>query len=404
MKKIVFYLSLVLINLTGLFIVLLIYFILINLNIIYTPKIISNNKLYRKIHSALIFSKKEQILMKIMDESYIDFYPALELGGDYEHLSRKLFDFPTISGEKTFIHKPNIKKLMTIIPIEEGRNIRCINFSLPYDQKLKNLIYDMVVNSTTEENLKYFQFAAAEFDDNGFRRNSLPSNKNFPNILFAGDSYTEGLYVNDNETFVDRMREIMDNEKYAYPVNAGSNGYGTINEFLIIKEYAAKLNIKAVILIHCFNDIINSQEVVFKGNHPDLNKAWDKNLSILISIDEFCKSSKMKFIVAPYPNLFQYINPDIESKKNYQSRLGDFCEKKSIVFIDIYDDIKERLKINGEKLNKKNKETILYENDFYEEKLGENIYIPFDDHLSAYGHKVFADILWEKIKELNFKL
>ncbi len=391
-------------NLIGLFIILLIYFTLINFNLIYTPKFISNNKFYRAVHSALFFSKKEQKLMKIMDESYIDFYPALELGGDYEHLSRKLFDFPTISGEKTFIHKPNLKKLMTIIPIEEGMNVKCINFSLPYDQKLKNLIYDMVINSTGEENLKYFQFAAAEFDNNGFRKNSQPDSKNLPHILFVGDSYTEGLYVNDNETFVDRMRVIMDHEKFAYPVNGGSNGYGTINEFLIIKEYAARLNIKSVILIHSFNDIINSQEIVFKGSHPDLNKAWDKNLSIISSINEFCKSSNMKFVIASFPNLFQYINPDIESKKNYQDRLKDFCKSKNIFFIDIYDEINDRLKLNEEKLKKKNRSEILFENGFYEQNLGENIYLPFDDHLSAYGHKVFAEILWNRIKELNLKL
>lgn len=402
-RKIIFYFSIVFINLFGFALIFFIYLMLINFNIISTPKFISKNKTYRKFHSTFFFSKKEKELIKIMDDNYYDFYPAVELGGDYEHLSKKLFDFPILSGQKTFVHKPNIEKLMTIFPIEENRKIKTINFSLPYDVKLKNLLNDLVINSTSYDNLKYFRLEVAHFDNNGFRKNNLVNTKNLPNILFLGDSYSEGLYVKDNETFVYNLGHLMDIANYGYPINAGCNGYGTVNEFLILKEYYARLKIKMVFLLHCFNDVINSQDIVFSGKSPDLKKAWDENFKLLNSINEFCRQNNIVFVIYAYCNLFQFINPEIESRKNYQEKLKVFCSQNNIAFIDLFDDIKKELKLDPVKCKKVKKDTILNDNDFYEQKFGENIFIPYDDHLSPYGHKIFAQALWQKIKELNLK-
>jgi lysophospholipase L1-like esterase len=403
-KKILFYITLVAINLTGIALLLLLYFSLIFFNIITTPKFISKNKVYRKIYSSFFFSKKEQKLLKIMDDNYYDFYPAMELGGDYEHLSKKLFDFPEIDGVKTFMHKPNIKKLMTILPLEEVRSLRSINFSLPYDVKLKNMIDDLVVNNTRNENLKFYSSTAGEFNNMGFRKNVFSNTKNLPDILFAGDSYTEGLYVNNNETFVHDLGILMNNENFAYPVNTGCNGYGTINEYLIIKEYALKFNAHAVFLLHCFNDIFNNQDAVFKGNAPELKKAWEDNFKLLDKINMFCKENNIPLIISAFPNLYQNINTDVDSRKNYQEKLADYCKNNKIIFIDVFNEIKSKIKINPRMLKKDSNEAEFNDNNFYEEKFGENIYMPFDDHLSAYGNRLFADAIWQKIKELDIKL
>lgn len=400
-KRYLGYFAILVINIFIIFLFITSYALLLKFNIIHTPKIISQNKFYRQLYSKIFFTKKENQLIKILNENYYDFYPAIELGGDHEHLSKKLFDFPIIDGEKTFIHKPNIKKLMIIIPNENNKS-KTINFSLPYDKKLENLIKDIVVTETDKNQLSFFRITTSTFDKNGLRKNSVENKKSLANIIFIGDSYTEGLYVNDSDTFVNKLAEIMLESNYVYPINAGCNGYGTKNELLLLKKLTSLFKFNTVVLIHAFNDVINNQELLFTGKSKELSSAWDKNFKLLEQVKSICNENKIKLIIIPFPNLFQFINNELDTKKYYQDKLAKFCNEKDITFIDIFDDLKERISLNPEKIKKNNSNQLFFEyQSFYEKNIETAIYIPFDDHLSEYGHKIFAELLWKKLKELK---
>ena len=51
-------------------------------------------------------------------------------------------------------------------------------------------------------------------------------------VLFLGDSFTDGVGVNDNETFVNRYGHLVRERLRlsACPINAGVEGYGSLEE------------------------------------------------------------------------------------------------------------------------------------------------------------------------------
>ena len=81
-----------------------------------------------------------------------------------------------------------------------------------------------------------------------------------PAAFFIGDSYTESLHASDNETFYSIVGDSLPLRVFAY----GSEGYGTTQELLILKQYIDSINPKYVILEMCAND--------FPDNYWELEK------------------------------------------------------------------------------------------------------------------------------------
>ena len=85
-----------------------------------------------------------------------------------------------------------------------------------------------------------------------------------PTILFLGDSFVWGLDAEANERFTDLLRMRISGHKI---VAAGVSGYGTDQEYLLLKRLWANLQPAVVVLIFCTqNDRLdNSTNIRYEG-------------------------------------------------------------------------------------------------------------------------------------------
>jgi lysophospholipase L1-like esterase len=85
-----------------------------------------------------------------------------------------------------------------------------------------------------------------------------------PTIMFLGDSFVWGLDAEANERFTDLLRPRISGQKI---VAAGVSGYGTDQEYLLLKRLWAKIQPAVVVLIFCTqNDRLdNSTNIRYEG-------------------------------------------------------------------------------------------------------------------------------------------
>jgi len=97
----------------------------------------------------------------------------------------------------------------------------------------------------------------------GFR-GRLPATDGKPGILFIGDSFTWGFDSEDSERFTDKL-QAEHPEWNIY--NCGVAGYGTDQEYLLLKRCFADYQPKLVVLVFCSDndDMDNSSNVASGG-------------------------------------------------------------------------------------------------------------------------------------------
>ena len=119
------------------------------------------------------------------------------------------------------------------------------------------------------------------YDQWGYR-NSM--NLNHADVALIGDSYVEGWYVSDTETTAQRLQTHLGRPV----INLGVAGYGTQQEFLVLKKDAIQFNPKVVIFFFFEgNDLYDDnrfEKSVLSGTTPVLSKhpnplglAWTKD-------------------------------------------------------------------------------------------------------------------------------
>ena len=97
-------------------------------------------------------------------------------------------------------------------------------------------------------------------DSEGFRIYGDAKTDERKKVLFLGDSFTQAMQVSDDKTYYALLGEAMDIEIFAY----GVDGYGSLQEYMVLDKYVDEIKPDAVIIQFCPNDIIN--------NHPDLER------------------------------------------------------------------------------------------------------------------------------------
>lgn len=112
------------------------------------------------------------------------------------------------------------------------------------------------------------QDAASEYyllritsDENGFRMFGNPEVTDRRKIMVIGDSFTQAMEVSDDKTYFSLLRESLDAEIFAM----GTGGYGTLQSYLMLRNWIDIVQPDAVILQFCTNDFVN--------NHYGLEKA-----------------------------------------------------------------------------------------------------------------------------------
>lgn len=89
--------------------------------------------------------------------------------------------------------------------------------------------------------------------------------KRKPRILFIGDSFVWGYDVEQEERFTEKLRELMPHWDI---LNCGVSGYGTDQEYLLLRKYFDEFMPDIVFLIFCQkNDIADNSSNVINGGY-----------------------------------------------------------------------------------------------------------------------------------------
>ena len=106
-------------------------------------------------------------------------------------------------------------------------------------------------------------------DEHGFNNPSGLYNENAVDIVLTGDSFTEGLSVNWDESISAVLREA------GYrALSIGKRGNGPLLEFAALKEYAEPLKPKIVLWVYSSNDMFN---LIEEMESPVLKKYLNKD-------------------------------------------------------------------------------------------------------------------------------
>ena len=97
--------------------------------------------------------------------------------------------------------------------------------------------------------------------EDGFRAyGSLDSAK--PRIFVLGDSYTHAEAVSDDETYYAVAGRLLGAEIFAY----GVDGYGTLQEYMVLDRYIDRLRPSLIIWQFCTNDFLNNSRALESGS------------------------------------------------------------------------------------------------------------------------------------------
>jgi hypothetical protein len=93
------------------------------------------------------------------------------------------------------------------------------------------------------------------FDQHGFRRDNesdtlIVDGSKEKNIVFIGDSFTEGQFIQNNETFVYKFKQLVKDDYNVY--NLGFRGFDSDDEIVLLKKYYDIYKPKIVFLAMVF--------------------------------------------------------------------------------------------------------------------------------------------------------
>jgi lysophospholipase L1-like esterase len=173
-------------------------------------------------------------------------------------------------------------------------------------------------------------------NSNGFRGEEIKSN--LKNILIIGDSYTFGVYVNDNETYPFVLGKMMENKNYQV-INAGfTAGLETDQQYVWLRSNIDKIKPDIVILgVFLGNDINGIKTKAWRDIDVNgLPTKWineDFKVSesgVIKNITNFNSKSALEYI---YSN--KYLN-----ESHLIVALGRVCDKifnkNKIDYVDAY--------------------------------------------------------------------
>jgi lysophospholipase L1-like esterase len=211
-----------------------------------------------------------------------------------------------------------------------------------------------------------------ETDSLGFRRTGFPVDLREPSVLFLGDSFTEGMHVRSEDTFVNLYGLAMLRAGIrSYPINAGVDGYGTLEEAWTAERFVGPMKARLVIVNLFLNDVeLNYHKVIKGGGFPESN--YGEMFRYLRRLTDHCRARGADVVIAVIPAKEQIrLFPRGTS---FQDRVRSWCGRQGVLFLDPL----PHLRRVG----------------------GEGNYIPWDPHLDVEGHRNYADFLFRTTRPL----
>jgi len=229
-------------------------------------------------------------------------------------LSRHMFRSVTMDGASKYMYKPYLKKL-------------------GFRMRASGLRWNMETEDTPGiraalDDLETPFMVAASYDRLGFRRGDPDlADGCAARALFLGDSFTDGLWVNDPDTFVNVYgRLVRERAGVALcPVNTGVNGYGPSEEAYILEHYFDEAGRPSVVFVMFFpNDVDTDYDAVMKGTLADRDRRWRASLDQIARIRRFVSAHGARLVLAAIPPAEQVF--DKGSQEHYQNVLRAFSE------------------------------------------------------------------------------
>jgi lysophospholipase L1-like esterase len=240
-------------------------------------------------------------------------------------LSRRMFREVTMDGERRYAYRPNLKKL--------GFRTGASGFH-----------WNMETEDTPEiraalAGLETPLMVTASYDARGFRHvdPDLESSCTV-RAMFLGDSFTDGLWVGDADTFVNVFGRLVRERDGVHlcPINAGVNGYGSPEEAYVLQHgYESAGRPRLVFVMFFANDVDADYAAVIDGTLAGLEPRWRDSLAQIARMRQFAADRGATLVLVAIPPAEQVFTRGPQT--HYQQRLRVFAERQGIRFVSLID-------------------------------------------------------------------
>ncbi len=277
-------------------------------------------------------------------------------------LSRRMFREVDMDGVQKYAYRPNLRK----IGFRTGAGDLTWSMETVDTPGMRKALGEI---DTTF-------LVSASYDEHGFR-NVDPglSSDCQRHVLFLGDSFTDGLWVSDGDTFANvygRMARDGSGIRVC-PVNAGVNGYGSFEERFVLEHEFDKSGRPSLIFVMYFpNDVDQDYDAVVNGTVRDGDRLWRESLTELRRMHRFASERGSTLVLVAIPPAEQVFGRAPQT--HYQDVLRAFAAQEGMMFINLYDGF------------------LAHD--------PHPLYLDWDPHLTPAGHRAVAGLLYASTKEL----
>jgi lysophospholipase L1-like esterase len=211
--------------------------------------------------------------------------------------------------------------------------------------------------------------ALFETDKHGFKPTGIARREGEPSVLFVGDSFTEGMYVAPEDTFVGLFARRLKREGIALAaVNGGVKGYSALEEAWTAQKFARTVSARAVIVLLFPNDVTSDYRAVTHNAAPvEIREhLYAQMFRPLLRLRDYCRQDEVRLFLVALPAWSQVAKP---LEPHFQRRIARWCRRNGVSFLDPL----EYLRVNG----------------------GGDNYFRWDPHFSEHGHARMAEFLFE---------
>jgi lysophospholipase L1-like esterase len=312
---------------------------------------LSERKIIKSIFIKKDFIEFAQIAFKNENNGFSASYDFDET----TMLSKDMFQTQEMFGEKKYEYHPNIGIYNVLV----WSGLQKVEFAVPATSEISKAL-------AKNELFLYVYFKT---DSNGFKQTEFPWHPGSYTIFFLGDSFTEGLWVKPEETFVNQVGVKLQKENISVvPMNLGTDGYSALEEDWKLEHYASTFHPKMVVTNLFPNDVHDDYYQVIKGNRiPEKN--YDEMFYYIKRMKDFCDKFNIKLVISEIPIQEQFT--ELRDFHVFEERVKTWCDEHKIINVDVYN---------------------------YFDKIGaDSLYFSWDPHFTPRGHIAYADFLCSQI-------
>ncbi len=153
----------------------------------------------------------------------------------------------------------------------------------------------------------------------GFRDDPPPPDQDkIRKILVLGDSFVSNISVKDSEVFTEVLEQSLENTAV---LNFGVNGYGPVQEYLLLQEWHRKMNPDLIVLMIYIRNDFNDNMGNYWGDVPRPFATWSE------------EDQALKINTPPQPTPAKEATPEPSWKFYRKFHLYHFLNNRILCFI-----------------------------------------------------------------------